>query len=306
MASIGLCFAFALVAESFGYSVALGAFLAGALVAESGEARRIELLVRPVRDVFGGDLLRLDRHADRPGPLLQHGRRDRGPHAGGGRGQGGGVSLGALVGGSRTEHRVGAGMSLAQIGEFSFMIAGVALVLGPEASVLPPVAVAVCVATAALTPALNRRASASGRLVDQRLPRSLRTFLSLYATWLEKVRTRRARVTLWTRVRRVALWMLADAVMLVVLVIGVAMSRPPLVAAMHEATALSSELLDAAVLLLATFASLPFAVGMVRCVRAWGRCSRPRCCPRWPVGSTWRRPRGARWSPGCSSPCWSS
>src|SRR6476469_1835168 len=52
VASIGICFAAALLALSFGYSVALGAFIAGSLVAESGQQVEIETLVRPVRDVF--------------------------------------------------------------------------------------------------------------------------------------------------------------------------------------------------------------------------------------------------------------
>src|SRR6266545_4569616 len=50
--AVGICFAFALLARSFGYSVALGAFLAGALVAESGAAKIVEQRVEPVRDVF--------------------------------------------------------------------------------------------------------------------------------------------------------------------------------------------------------------------------------------------------------------
>ena len=49
---IGLCFAAAYLAYAFGYSVALGAFIMGSLVAESGEAIRIERLVHPVRDMF--------------------------------------------------------------------------------------------------------------------------------------------------------------------------------------------------------------------------------------------------------------
>ena len=49
---VGLCFAFALLARWIGYSVALGAFLAGALVAESGAAKIIEHRIEPVRDVF--------------------------------------------------------------------------------------------------------------------------------------------------------------------------------------------------------------------------------------------------------------
>src|SRR2546426_5378652 len=53
VASIGICFTIALLAQAFGYSVALGAFLAGSLVAESGEEKQIERLVEPVRDIFG-------------------------------------------------------------------------------------------------------------------------------------------------------------------------------------------------------------------------------------------------------------
>src|SRR6185437_1421264 len=52
VASIGICFAAALLALSFGYSVALGAFIAGSLIAESGHELEIERLVRPVRDMF--------------------------------------------------------------------------------------------------------------------------------------------------------------------------------------------------------------------------------------------------------------
>ena len=52
VASIGFCFAIALLAQQAGYSVALGAFLAGSLVAESGQEKPIEHLIEPVRDMF--------------------------------------------------------------------------------------------------------------------------------------------------------------------------------------------------------------------------------------------------------------
>jgi CPA2 family monovalent cation:H+ antiporter-2 len=52
VASIGICFAIALLAHEFGYSVALGAFIAGSLVAESGEEKQVEHLIIPVRDLF--------------------------------------------------------------------------------------------------------------------------------------------------------------------------------------------------------------------------------------------------------------
>jgi CPA2 family monovalent cation:H+ antiporter-2 len=52
VASVGICFACALLARAFGYSVALGAFLAGALVAESGVEKQVERLIKPLCDVF--------------------------------------------------------------------------------------------------------------------------------------------------------------------------------------------------------------------------------------------------------------
>ena len=50
--SVGICFACALLARKFGYSVALGAFLGGALVAESGVVKTIERAMEPIRDLF--------------------------------------------------------------------------------------------------------------------------------------------------------------------------------------------------------------------------------------------------------------
>jgi CPA2 family monovalent cation:H+ antiporter-2 len=51
--SLGLCFAFAMIAERLGYTVVLGAFLAGSLVAESEQGAVVEKLVEPVRHIFG-------------------------------------------------------------------------------------------------------------------------------------------------------------------------------------------------------------------------------------------------------------
>ena len=52
VAAVGFCFIVSLIAREFGYSVALGAFLAGSLIAESGEEKEVEHLVEPVRDMF--------------------------------------------------------------------------------------------------------------------------------------------------------------------------------------------------------------------------------------------------------------
>ena len=52
VSSVGLAFGFSLLAAECGYSVALGAFIAGSLIAESGVEKTVEHLVQPIRDMF--------------------------------------------------------------------------------------------------------------------------------------------------------------------------------------------------------------------------------------------------------------
>jgi CPA2 family monovalent cation:H+ antiporter-2 len=270
VAAIGVCFAGALAAGSLGYSSALGAFIAGALAAESGEARRIELLVRPLRDVFGAVFfVSIGMQVD-PAVLLEHwlpvlaltGVTVAGKIAG--------VTLGALAVGQRTEVAVQVGMSLAHIGEFSFLVASVALALGPEASILTPIAVAVCVLTVILSPLLASRAARFGQLADQRLPQTLRTYLALYSSWLEGARERPSKTTLFARSRRVALWMMADAAFIVLIVVGTSITRPLVVKGLHDAAGIDTNLGSALFVVVACVAALPFGLGIVRCARRLG------------------------------------
>src|SRR5688500_16545533 len=72
VASIGICFAAAWLALSFGYSVALGAFIAGSLIAESGEEKVVEHLIRPVRDMFAAIFFVAVGILIDPAIILQH------------------------------------------------------------------------------------------------------------------------------------------------------------------------------------------------------------------------------------------
>jgi len=270
VASIGVCFAGALAASSLGYSSALGAFIAGALAAESGEARRIELLVRPLRDVFGAVFFVSIGMLVDPAVLLEHWLLILLLTAVTVLGKIAGVTLGALAVGQRTEVAVQVGMSLAHIGEFSFLVAGLALGLGPQAAVLTPVAVAVCVLTVILSPFLASRAARFGQLADQRLPRTLRTYLALYSSWIEGARARPTKATLFARSRRVALWMLADSGLIVLIVAGTSITRPLVVEALRKGAGLSPRLGTILYLLVACMAALPFVLGIVRCARRLG------------------------------------
>jgi CPA2 family monovalent cation:H+ antiporter-2 len=79
-------------------------------------------------------------------------------------------------------------MSLAQIGEFSFIIAGVGLATGATRPFLYPVAVSVSASTTLSTPWLIRLAGPTASWVDRRLPRPVQNLVSLYGSWMEQLR----------------------------------------------------------------------------------------------------------------------
>ena len=116
-----------------------------------------------------------------------------------------GVALGAFLTGSSTRTAIQAGMSLAQIGEFSFIIAGLGLdARRDRAPFVYPVAVAVSAITTLTTPWLIRAAEPTADLVDRKLPHPLQTFTTLYGAWLERVREDPPRATPTRRAARSA------------------------------------------------------------------------------------------------------
>jgi CPA2 family monovalent cation:H+ antiporter-2 len=188
VASIGVCFAFAIIAEHAGYSVALGAFLGGSLVAESGEAAKIEHLVAPVRDMFGAVFFVSVGMMINPALIAQHwvalivltvavliGKTV-------------GVTIASSLAGVGTKTSIQAGMSLAQIGEFSFIIAGVALQTHAARDFLYTLAVAVSAVTTFLTPYMIQASTPVSEYVSRHLPTRLQMFESMYASWFEQIR----------------------------------------------------------------------------------------------------------------------
>ena len=111
-------------------------------------------------------------------------------------------------------------MSLAQIGEFSFIIAGVGLSLGAVGSFLYPVAVAVSALTTLITPWLIRLSGPVAAFVDGRLPLPLQTFASLYGSWLQRLRATPEHRTAWSRIRKLLGLLLIDLIVIAAVVIG--------------------------------------------------------------------------------------
>jgi CPA2 family monovalent cation:H+ antiporter-2 len=268
VASVGLCFALAILAHDLGYSVALGAFLAGSLIAESGEAETIHDLVTPLRDLFAAVFfVAVGMIVDPPvilaswpavlaltllvlvaQPIL--------------------VAFGTFAAGNDVRSSVRAGMSLAQIGEFSFIIASIGVSSGAVREFLYPVAVAVCVLTSFLTPWMVRLSSRLALVVERRLPHRLQTYATLYASWRETLRERRASPTTAARVRRLVTIIAVDGLALAaVFIAAVSVHRRDVVQSAGVPDEVALVLVVAAGALLAA----PFALGLMRAVRRLGQ-----------------------------------
>ena len=188
VATVGICFACALLARVFGYSVALGAFIAGALVAESGLGKQVERIVKPLCDAFAAVFFVSVGMLIDPALIVRHWATVAvflclvvcGKVAG--------VSFGAFLAGYGIRTSVQAGMSLAQIGEFSFIIAALGLSMGATRDSLYPVAVTVSAAATLLTPWMIRWSGPAADRIDRFLPRAVHTFAALYASWLQRMR----------------------------------------------------------------------------------------------------------------------
>jgi K+:H+ antiporter len=269
VASVGVCFATAYVAQEAGYSVALGAFLAGSLVAESGHGEEIEHLVEPLRDVFAAIFFVSVGMLIDPALVAQYwgavvvltfvviaGKIV-------------GVSVGAFLTGSGTRTAVQAGMSLAQIGEFSFIIAGLGLALGATGAFLYPVAVAVSAITTLSTPWLVRAAEPAAAWIDRKLPRPLQTFAALYGAWLERLRSAAA-VRGSAGIGRLVRLLVLDVAVLSVLIIGVALQVNGAAAWLERAIGIAPGLARALVVGVAGAAAVPLVVGIGRLSRRVG------------------------------------
>jgi CPA2 family monovalent cation:H+ antiporter-2 len=264
--AIGICFGGAVLAHSFGYSVALGAFIAGSLVAESGEAGTIEHLVAPVRDMFGAIFFVAVGMLIDPRLVAEHwvavvvlavvvivGKVVA-------------VSVSTFLTGYGTRTAVQTGMSLAQIGEFSFIIAGVGLSTGATRAFLYPVAVAVSALTTLTTPWLIRSAGPVASYVDRSLPRPLQTFATLYETWLARLRERRGGKR--SRVRRLAWLLVVDTALIAGVAIGVTAGLDPAADWVARSLGAAPDAARRVVLIGGAVLLLPLLYGLLRTVRA--------------------------------------
>ncbi|HJS42259.1 MAG TPA: cation:proton antiporter [Gemmatimonadales bacterium] len=274
VASIGICFVTAYVALAAGYSVALGAFLAGSLVAESGNNEAIERLVQPVRDMFAAIFFVSVGMLIEPRLVAEHWRAVVAFTAIVLIGKSLGVTVGAFFAGAGTRTALQAGMSLSQIGEFSFIIASLGVALGATGDFLYPVTVAVSAITTLTTPWLIRASGPVAAYVDRKLPRPLQTFAALYGSWLDRLKAAstapRADGGMGRNIRRLIRLLLLDVLVLSGLIIVVAMQFDALAVALVSSVGASGSIARALILLATVAAALPLVLGIGRIARSLG------------------------------------
>jgi CPA2 family monovalent cation:H+ antiporter-2 len=264
VASIGICFAAALLALTFGYSVALGAFIAGSLVAESGSGPRIEHLIQPVRDLFVAIFFVSAGMLLDPRVLVDHWPTVLALMTVVILGKVLAVTAGAFLAGNGLRPSIQAGMSLAQIGEFSFIIAGVGTAAGVVRPFLFPVAVAVSALTTLTTPWLIRAGAPVALYVDRKLPKPIQTFVALYGSWIDRLRAEDSVPGGHLRIRRLVRLVVFDAVLLATLIIGSAVEADRVAAVMRSTLGLSERVSMMAVLVAALAVGIPLLAGLIR------------------------------------------
>jgi CPA2 family monovalent cation:H+ antiporter-2 len=202
---LGLCFGFCLLVVKLEYSMVLGAFLIGAIMAESRQLLKIERLIEPVRDLFSAIFfvaigLMLD-----PLILLQYAWPIAVITVAVVLGKMLSCGLGAFIAGNdgRTSLRVGMGLS--QIGEFSFIIAALGMTLQVTSNFLYPVAVAVSVITTLLTPYLIRAADPLSIKLSAAMPQRLGRVFGMYGEWLRSIQPQGEGAMLASMIRRILL-----------------------------------------------------------------------------------------------------
>ncbi|HEU0036643.1 MAG TPA: cation:proton antiporter [Kofleriaceae bacterium] len=263
IAALAICFGMSALAASAGYSVALGAFVAGILIAESGKHHEVFDLVKPFRDVFAMVFFVSVGMTIEPAELVVEWHRIALFTVVVLVGKPLGVSIAVFLAGHGVRPAVRAGLSLAQIGELSFVIAGVVPATG-NADLLA-IAVGIACATTLTSPILIRNSEPISAWVAARLPKRIATFVSFYDSWFVRLRQRERRG--WRRYRRPIAVLLVDAAVIIAVAISAATLGPDVL----ERAGIDGGVAIALLVGSAALIMLPFAISLIRGVSVIAR-----------------------------------
>ncbi|TDE50975.1 cation:proton antiporter [Flavobacterium sp. GT3P67] len=175
--SLALCLMMVILAANVGFSPALGAFIMGSIIAETTQAEHIEHLVKPVKDLFGAIFFVSVGMLINPSTLSEYALPVAILTFVVIIGQSVSSTIGALLSGQPLKQSVQTGMSLSQIGEFSFIIATLGMTLNVTSDFLYPIVVAVSAVTTFTTPFMVKFATPFSEYLEKKLPRK----------WIKKI-----------------------------------------------------------------------------------------------------------------------
>jgi CPA2 family monovalent cation:H+ antiporter-2 len=202
---LGLCFGFCLLVVKLEYSMVLGAFLIGAIMAESRQLLKIERLVEPIRDMFSAIFFVAIGLMIDPAILVQYAWPIAVITVAVVLGKMLSCGLGAFLAGNDGKTSLRVGMGLSQIGEFSFIIAALGMTLQVTSDFLYPVAVAVSAITTLLTPYLIRGADPLSHHLASIMPKRMARVFGMYGEWLRSIQPQGEGALLASMIRRILL-----------------------------------------------------------------------------------------------------
>ncbi|WP_375740747.1 cation:proton antiporter [Pseudomonas boanensis] len=264
---LGLCFGFCLLVVKLEYSMVLGAFLIGAIMAESRQLAQIERLVEPVRDMFSAIFFVAIGLLIDPKVLLDYAWPIAVITLAVVLGKMLSCGLGAFIAGNdgRTSLRVGMGLS--QIGEFSFIIAALGISLQVTSDFLYPVAVAVSAITTLLTPYLIRAADPLSARLANVMPQRIARVFGMYGEWLRSIQPQGQNAVLAGMIRKILLQVGVNLALVVAIFLGGAYFADPLASRLSDWVA-SPNQQKALIWGCALLLSLPFLIAAYRKLKA--------------------------------------
>lgn len=186
--SIGLCLVMVVFATAVGFSAELGAFIMGSIIAETTSAEKVEHITKPVKDLFGSVFFVSVGMMIDPQAMVQYGWPVALVTLLTLFGKLFSTTIGALISGQPLKQAVQVGMSMAQIGEFAFIVATLGLSLGVISDFLFPVAVGASAVTTFTTPYLIKFSERFYYFLERILPRRWITLLNSYSAGTQSIR----------------------------------------------------------------------------------------------------------------------
>jgi CPA2 family monovalent cation:H+ antiporter-2 len=212
--SIGFCLGMVVLATQVGFSAELGAFMMGSIIAETTSAEKVEHLIKPIKDMFGAVFFVSVGMMIDPEAIVKYiwpiiivtfltlfGKLIS-------------TTIGALISGQPLKQSVQVGMSMAQIGEFAFIVATLGLSLGVISDFIFPVAVGASAITTFTTPYLINMSDPLSRFLERKLPSKWVRWLNRYSIGTQNIQAESD----WNKVVRSYLFII---IVNIILVLGI-------------------------------------------------------------------------------------